>query len=143
MLRERRWTCASFCGDAGVRNPRECLAGRGGQGFPLADKFRPPLRPSRAKPSGKFQRSASPRGQTRWVCLGWVSACRKGRRAATTRAGGLETIRHSGGRGQYAQGHSIVIRPRQVSLGRNLKRRYLPHSRKQGTSLPWLGWLIG
>src|SRR5208282_1816193 len=119
MLWERRRTCASFCGDAGERYPRQSLAGRWRHGFPLANKFRRHVRPSRAKPNGEFQRSGSPGRGTRWICLGRAGARRKGRRATATRASNVETVHHSGVRWQFDRGHSVAGRPRQVSLGRN------------------------
>src|ERR1700730_11492553 len=117
MLRERRWACASLCGDTGQRYAWQYMAGRWSHGFPLANKFRGHVCPSRAKPSGDIQRSPSPRGPTRWVALGRTGARGKGRRPTTTLEWNLETIRYSGVRWQQARGHIVVIGPRHLSLG--------------------------
>ena len=54
MLRERRWTCASFCSDAGERYPRQCLAGRWRHGFPLQTNSVDTYVPAALNPAENF-----------------------------------------------------------------------------------------
>jgi len=89
---------------------------------PVCKQIRRYLRLSRAKPSRNIQRGASPRGKpdgSLWV--GLVHAG-KGGGLQQLAQGTWETIHHSGVRCKYARGHSVAIRPRQLSWIGTLNR---------------------